>query len=157
MLLLLIKYYIFKCTYICPAHSCVPFKGPVECIPYMNYSYYYSYASDYKSERSKVIDLISTGNCNTPRAIQYICNSIFPVCEVNSGEPIMICEDDCMAVTSQSSCENFMEASSSFPVNCSNSLQYIEENYNVSSHPSNQCITLPGNYVYTSTNVLYVF
>ena len=121
----------------------------------MNYSYYYSYTSDYESERREVIDLISTGNCNTSRAIQYICNSIFPVCEVNSGEPVMICEDDCLAVTSQSSCEIFIEASSSFPVNCSNSLQYIEENYdNVSSHSSNQCITLPGNYMYMYTNIL---
>ena len=113
----------------------------------MNYSFYYSYTpdSDYELERGEVIDLISTGNCNTSRDIQYICNSIFPVCEVNSGEPIMICEDDCMAVTTQSSCEIFVETPSSFPVNCSNSLQYIEENYQNVYNPSGQCITLPGN------------
>lgn len=129
--------------------SCTPFQGPVECIPYMNYSFYYSYTSNYESMRSEVIDLISKENCNTSSAIQYICNSIFPVCEVDSGEPLVICNDDCLAVTSQASCEIFMEQSSSFPVNCSNSLQFIEEHYqNISSHSLSQCIMLSGNLLY---------
>ena len=112
----------------------------------MNHSFFYSYASDYRSIRSEIIDLISEPNCNTSSAIQYLCNNIFPVCEVDSGEPIAICEDDCLAVTSQSTCNLFLETSSFSPMNCSNPVQFIEGNYqNLSSHSSSQCTTLPGN------------
>ena len=111
----------------------------------MNHSFFYSYSSDYQSIRSGVIDLISEPNCNTSGAIQYICNNVFPVCEVVSGQPIVVCEVDCLAVTSQSTCSLFREPSSFSPMNCSNPVQFIEGNYqNLSSHSSDQCTALPG-------------
>lgn len=112
----------------------------------MNHSFYYSYSSDYQSIRTGVIDLISEPNCNTSSTIQYICNNVFPVCEVGSGQPILVCGNDCLAVTSQSACSLFQVTSSFSPMNCSNPVQFIEGNYqNLSNHSSDQCITLPGN------------
>ena len=106
----------------------------------MKYSFFYSYASDYQSVRAEIIDIINEPNCDDSRTIQYICNNIFPVCDIISGEPILICEDDCLVATSQSNCNLFLEASS---LNCSNPVHLIEGN--VISDSSDQCTTLPGN------------
>jgi len=105
----------------------------------MKYSFFYSYTSDYRSVRAEVIDLINEPNCNNSQTIQYICNGIFPVCDTTNGQPILICKDDCLAVTSQSSCNLFLETSS---LNCSNPEHLIE---GIISDPSDQCTTLPGN------------
>ena len=112
----------------------------------MNYSFFYSYTSDYQSQHTRVVDLINNPNCNTSNVTQYICNSIFPICDINSGEPIVVSEDDCLSIASQSSCGIFMQTPPTLSVNCSNSLQFIGENYqNLSSQPSSQCTTLQGN------------
>lgn len=141
--------------------SCIPFPGPVECVPYMNSSFFYLYTSEYQSKRAEILDLIdSQAGCNTSSTIEYICKSAFPVCNVVSGEPIVVCETDCMAAISESDCSVFMEPPSSYPIslNCSDPLEYINANYQVvNTQPLEQCLSLKSesNYLYHSYICLY--
>ena len=141
--------YLFSFYFFCVYnYSCIPFPGPVECVPYMNSSFFYSYTSGYRSERAEVLELIyDPSGCNTTGTIEYICNSAFPTCDVVSGEPIVVCEDDCQVATAESDCSVFMESSSSYPIslNCSDPLQYINANYQGGvRQPSDQCLNLQG-------------
>lgn len=146
-----VKYvFCYNITIMYPiCFSCMPFQGPVECIPYMNHSFFYSYTSDYHSKRTDVINLINEPNCSTSDSIQLICNSAYPACEMNSGEPIVVCKKDCTTITSQASCDFLLNTSSS-PINCSNPLQFIEEHHNLTTQLSNQCRSLQGMYVLIS-------
>jgi len=114
----------------------------------MNSSFYYSYTNEYQIQHAEVLELLNEQpGCNTTDSVEYICNSAFPTCDVVSGEPIVVCENDCLVATTESDCAVFTETSSSYPIslNCSDPLQYINANYQSAvRQPSDQCLNFQG-------------
>jgi len=122
----------------------------------MNSSFFYS---GYRSNHSEILELLNDQpGCNTTTATEYICNSAFPTCDIDSGEPIVVCENDCLVATTESDCAVFMETSSSYPIslNCSDPLQYLSTtNQSVAHQPLDQCLQLQG--VSERTYLYFIF